>query len=101
MATRLFIKSNGTGRPRYKIWIDRDGVQRDKLAGFSFYGEVNGLRTRRVSKFAELMPDTDPPSEDWRTPLSHDASTNMIPRPTVSFVSTTACHTSTAGPSAI
>ncbi|MEO8380304.1 MAG: hypothetical protein ABI779_11625 [Acidobacteriota bacterium] len=79
MATRLFVKSNGSGRPRYKIWIDRDGAQREvRLAGFSFYGEVGGLLTRPPAKFVELMPDTDPPNENWRSALSHDASENIV-----------------------
>lgn len=79
MGTRLFIKSNGTNRPRYDIWIDRDGAQREiRLAGFSFYGEVSGLRRRPASNFVELVPDTDPPNEDWQAALSRDASTSIV-----------------------
>lgn len=80
MATRLFIKSNGTARPRYKIWIDRSGTQKEvRLAGFSFYGEVGGLRARpSTGGFVELMPDSGEPNEDWRTPLSHDANPTVV-----------------------
>jgi|GEM_PF-4611087 len=79
MTTRLFIKSNGTARPRYSIWLDRDGAQKEiRLAGFSFYGEVGGLRQRPASMFVELTPDTGAANPDWQSALSHDASTSIV-----------------------
>jgi len=79
MATRLFIKPRASGRPRYQIWIDRNGVQQEiRFAGFSYYGEVSGLLDPPSSDFVELMPDHDPPNENWQVALAHPNNTTVV-----------------------
>ncbi|HKO58507.1 MAG TPA: hypothetical protein VJ276_21760 [Thermoanaerobaculia bacterium] len=77
---RLFVKANpavsDANPARHHIFLRRDDGSEQQIlfAGFSYYGEVAGLRAAPADDFVELLPDTDPPNENWPAALSQPAS---------------------------
>lgn len=78
---RLFIKANTsvtTSNPaKYHIYLKKDDGSEQQIlfAGFSYYGEIAGLRVPPADRFVQLSYDFDPPNENWQAALADDTKT--------------------------
>jgi hypothetical protein len=77
---RLFVKANPAVSPgdpaRYHIFLrlENGSEQQILFSGFSYSGEVAGLRNAPAADFVQLSADIDPPNENWQAALSDPGS---------------------------
>jgi hypothetical protein len=75
------VKANPAVSPdnpaRNHIFLRRDDGSEQQIlfSGFSYYGEVAGLRNVPPTDFVRLLSDIDPPNENWQAALADPQST--------------------------